>query len=93
MLELGDAAPGYHAGLAPECTGLDGVVCVGPLMKNLYDVLPANLRLFYQPDPSALQPQDVTALLHTGDTVVVKGSKKIFFVRQFVPKLIEALKA
>lgn len=93
MLELGDAAPGYHAGLAPECAGLDGVVCVGPLMKNLYDALPQNLRLFYQPDPAALQPQDITSLLHAGDTVVVKGSKKIFFVRQFVPKLIEALKA
>jgi UDP-N-acetylmuramoyl-tripeptide--D-alanyl-D-alanine ligase len=31
--------------------------------------------------------------LRRGDVVVVKGSKKIFWVNKFVPKLVAALQA
>ena len=41
MLELGAEAPAYHQALAPHLSGIDGVYCVGPLMRHLYERLPA----------------------------------------------------
>jgi UDP-N-acetylmuramoyl-tripeptide--D-alanyl-D-alanine ligase len=93
MLELGADAPAYHVKLAKDLSGIDGVYCVGPLMRHLYDLLPANYALGWHEDPATLEPQKVAALLQTGDVVVVKGSKKMFWVNKFVPKLLAALQA
>ncbi len=38
MLELGADAPAYHEELAKHLPGIDGVYCVGPLMRHLYDL-------------------------------------------------------
>ena len=35
-------------------------------------------------------PQEIAALLRDGDVVVVKGSKKMFWVNKFVPRLLAA---
>ena len=91
MLELGGDSAAYHAGLAAECRHLDGVVCVGPLMKNLYDALPAGVGVAYYPDPATVEPRDVAKRLVPGDTVVIKGSKKIFWVRNFAKELMAEL--
>ena len=91
MLELGPDAPAYHVKLAKDLPGIDGVYCVGPLMRHLYDLLPANHALGWHDDPATLEPQKVAALLQSGDVVVVKGSKKMFWVNKFVPKLLAAL--
>ena len=40
MLELGADAPAYHEKLAGHLPGIDGVYCVGPLMRHLYDLVP-----------------------------------------------------
>ena len=93
MLELGAEAPAYHEKLARDLPGIDGVYCVGPLMRHLYDLLPANRALGWHEDPTTLEPQKVAALLQSGDVVVVKGSKKMFWVNKFVPKLLAALQA
>ncbi|WP_409192308.1 UDP-N-acetylmuramoyl-tripeptide--D-alanyl-D-alanine ligase [Bradyrhizobium sp. RDM4] len=93
MLELGDDAPGYHTGMAAHLAGIDGVYCVGPLMRHLYDVLPAGKGLGWHDDPATLKPNDVASLLKAGDVVVVKGSKKMFWVNKFVPALVAALQA
>jgi UDP-N-acetylmuramoyl-tripeptide--D-alanyl-D-alanine ligase len=93
MLELGADAPAYHVKLARDLPGIDGVYCVGPLMRHLYDLLPANRALGWHEDPATLEPQKVAALLQSGDVVVVKGSKKMFWVNKFVPKLLAALQA
>ncbi|MET4386467.1 UDP-N-acetylmuramoyl-tripeptide--D-alanyl-D-alanine ligase [Bradyrhizobium sp. F1.4.3] len=93
MLELGGDAPGYHTGLAAHLAGIDGVYCVGPLMRGLYDLLPAGKGLGWHDDPATLGPSDVAALLKAGDVVVVKGSKKMFWVNKFVPGLVAALQA
>jgi UDP-N-acetylmuramoyl-tripeptide--D-alanyl-D-alanine ligase len=93
MLELGPDAPAYHQRLANDLTGIDGVYCVGPLMRHLYDLLPAGQGLGWHDDPATLEPQKVAALLQSGDVVVVKGSKKMFWVNKFVPKLLAALQA
>jgi UDP-N-acetylmuramoyl-tripeptide--D-alanyl-D-alanine ligase len=93
MLELGADAPAYHERLAGDLPGLDGVYCVGPLMRHLYDRVPAGRALGWHEDPATLDPQEIAALLRGGDVVVVKGSKKMFWVNKFVPRLLAALEA
>ena len=93
MLELGDDAPDYHTALARHLDGIDAVYCVGPLMRHLYDVLPAGKGLGWHDDPATLKPGEVADLLRAGDVVVVKGSKKMFWVNKFVPGLVAALQA
>ena len=93
MLELGADAPAYHEKLAGDLPGIDGVYCVGPLMRHLYDLVPAERALGWHEDPATLDPQEIAALLRDGDVVVVKGSKKMFWVNKFVPRLLAALQA
>jgi UDP-N-acetylmuramoyl-tripeptide--D-alanyl-D-alanine ligase len=93
MLELGADAPAYHTKLAKDLPGLDGIYCVGPLMRHLYDLVPAERALGWHEDPATLDPQQIAALLRDGDVVVVKGSKKMFWVNKFVPRLLAALQA
>jgi len=93
MLELGPDAPAYHERLAKHLPDIDGVYCVGPLMRHLYDLVPAANRLGWHDDPATLEPQQVAAQLREGDVVVVKGSKKMFWVNKFVPRLLAALQA
>jgi UDP-N-acetylmuramoyl-tripeptide--D-alanyl-D-alanine ligase len=93
MLELGGDAPAYHKDIARHLAGIDGIYCVGPLMRNLYELLPAAKGLGWHDDPVTLRPQDVAGLLKAGDVVVVKGSKKMFWVNKFVPGLVAALQA
>jgi UDP-N-acetylmuramoyl-tripeptide--D-alanyl-D-alanine ligase len=93
MLELGVEAPAYHQALAKHLAGIDGVYCVGPLMRHLYDLLPAGKGLGWHEDPATLEPKEIATLLRGGDVVVVKGSKKMFWVNKFVPRLVAALQA
>jgi UDP-N-acetylmuramoyl-tripeptide--D-alanyl-D-alanine ligase len=93
MLELGTEAPVYHEALAKHLPGIDGVYCVGPLMRHLYDRLPPHQVLGWHDDPATLDPQTVAALLKAGDAVVIKGSKKMFWVNKFAQRLLAALQA
>jgi len=93
MLELGADAPAYHEKLAGDLSGIDGIYCVGPLMRHLYELVPAERALGWHEDPATLDPQQIAALLRDGDVVVVKGSKKMFWVNKFVPRLLAALQA
>ena len=93
MLELGADAPAYHTKLVSDLPGIDGIYCVGPLMRHLYDLVPADRALGWHEDPATLDPQEIAALLRNGDVVVVKGSKKMFWVNKFVPRLLAALQA
>jgi UDP-N-acetylmuramoyl-tripeptide--D-alanyl-D-alanine ligase len=93
MLELGADAPAYHVKLAQELPDIDGIYCVGPLMRHLYDLVPAERALGWHEDPVTLDPREIAALLRDGDVVVVKGSKKMFWVNKFVPRLLAALQA
>ena len=93
MLELGTEAPAYHKKLAKDLPGIDCVYCVGPLMRHLYDLVPGEQALGWHDDPATLDPQEIAALLRDGDVVVVKGSKKMFWVNKFVPRLLAALQS
>jgi UDP-N-acetylmuramoyl-tripeptide--D-alanyl-D-alanine ligase len=93
MLELGPEAAAYHEGLAGHLNDIDGVYCVGPLMHHLYRLVPDGKGLGWHGDPATLQPKEIAGLLSAGDVVVVKGSKKMFWVNKFVPGLLAALQA
>ena len=75
MLELGERGPDLHRELANEilADGVDLVFCCGPLMQNLWDVLPASRRGTYAKDAAALEAH-VLAAARAGDIVMIKGS-------------------
>lgn len=74
MLELGTFGPAEHAGLAPDvAASADVLFACGPLMRGLYDAVPAGLRGAHAPDSAALAPVVAAAVL-PGDAVLVKGS-------------------
>ena len=75
MLELGPAAADLHRALADAviANGVDLVFCCGPLMRALWQDLPASRRGGYADNSSALEPQVVSAI-RAGDVVMVKGS-------------------
>jgi UDP-N-acetylmuramoyl-tripeptide--D-alanyl-D-alanine ligase len=62
-------------------------------MRHLHDLLPADKSLGWHEDPATLEPREIAALLRRDDVVVVKGSKKMFWVNKFVPRLVAALQA
>ena len=91
MLELGPEQVRYHQELAPVCTHVDGVFCVGPLMKNLYDALPEEKRLGHIESVENMDLAPLLAHFKEGDTVLLKGSKMMFWVYDFAEKIKAAL--
>jgi UDP-N-acetylmuramoyl-tripeptide--D-alanyl-D-alanine ligase len=74
MLELGDEGPAEHAGLADSVIGsVDCLFTCGPLMRTLYDAVPATLHGAHSADSAALAPL-VAAAIAPGDAILVKGS-------------------
>lgn len=74
MLELGEAGPCEHAALAPEVLrSADLLFACGPLMRTLYDAIPAPRRAAHAADSAALAPL-VAAAVRPGDAILVKGS-------------------
>jgi UDP-N-acetylmuramoyl-tripeptide--D-alanyl-D-alanine ligase len=74
MLELGAAGPAEHVGLAEDvCSSADLLFTCGPLMRHLYDSVPAALQGGHAPDSAALAPI-VAGAVAAGDAVLVKGS-------------------
>lgn len=74
MLELGDFGPAEHAGLAPDVSAAaDVVYACGPLMRHLFEALPAAQRGILADDSATLAPI-VADAVRPGDTVLIKGS-------------------
>ncbi|WP_066705550.1 UDP-N-acetylmuramoyl-tripeptide--D-alanyl-D-alanine ligase [Celeribacter ethanolicus] len=76
MLELGVKERAIHEGLAalPWFAAVDAVHCVGPLMRALYDALPAERRgVWFETAKDAVPA--LQTLVGPGDVVLVKGSK------------------
>lgn len=75
MRELGERGPELHAGLAPDvaAASVDLVFAAGPLMRHLFDALPAKCRRLHQL-ASAELIAPLKAELRAGDVVLVKGS-------------------
>ena len=91
MLELGEAAPRYHADLARHCGPIDGVFCVGERVRVLYDALAPGQRLGHAERADAAFVDLCAATLRPGDAVLVKASNGIFWANGFVDGLIAAL--
>jgi UDP-N-acetylmuramoyl-tripeptide--D-alanyl-D-alanine ligase len=74
MLELGEAAPAEHQGLAPDVLAhADLLFTCGPLMQGLHDAIPPSRRGAHAADSASLAPLLLDAL-RLGDAVLVKGS-------------------
>ncbi len=75
MKELGPDEIALHAGLAhlDATKKLDVIHCVGPLMKSLYDLLPAHQRGEWAETAADLLPA-LSSHLDSGDVVLAKGS-------------------
>lgn len=74
MLELGDAGPAEHAGLADAViNSVDCLFTCGPLMRNLFEAVPQSLHGAHTADSAALAPV-VAAAVAKGDAILVKGS-------------------
>ena len=76
MLELGDDAAAMHAAIAdlPSVKNVELMHCAGPLMRRLYDSLPADRRGEWR-ETAADLAASVRQLAAPGDVVLVKGSK------------------
>ena len=88
MLELGAEGPELHAGLAGPVreAGIDRVFAAGPLMRRLWDALPAEIRGHWAGTAAELQ-EPLLAALRPGDAVMIKGS-----LGSRMGPLVEALK-
>jgi UDP-N-acetylmuramoyl-tripeptide--D-alanyl-D-alanine ligase len=75
MLELGSKGRALHRALVKSvaANAVDLVFCCGPLMRNLWQALPAARRGGYAEDSAALEAQVLSAI-RAGDVVMVKGS-------------------
>ena len=75
MLELGPRGRALHRGLLEPvvANAVDLVFCCGPLMRALWQALPASRRGGYGEDSAALEAQVMSAI-RAGDAVMVKGS-------------------
>src|SRR5262249_11960063 len=73
--ELGDRAGEFHGELVEPviANDVDLVFCAGPLMRRLWERLPAERRGGYAETSAALEA-DVLAAVRGGDVVMVKGS-------------------
>jgi UDP-N-acetylmuramoyl-tripeptide--D-alanyl-D-alanine ligase len=92
MLELGADGPAYHRNLAPLCADLDGVFCIGEGMRALADALAAAGRPGYwqaQADDALLDR--LAAALRAGDMLLVKGSNRVFWVKNYLDRLLQRL--
>jgi UDP-N-acetylmuramoyl-tripeptide--D-alanyl-D-alanine ligase len=75
MLELGPDGAELHRSLveAIAAAKVDLVFCAGPLMRELWEVLPATQRGGYAETAMELQAEVISAI-HPGDAIMVKGS-------------------
>ena len=91
MLELGEAEVQSHIELAQAAAKLDSVLCVGQLVQHTFERLPHHVarNCFAEADEALLD--DLCAVLEEGDTLLVKGSNRIFWSRGFVNALVERL--
>ena len=96
MLELGDQSAEFHAGLAELCRELDGVFCAGEGMRALVEELQGLQQgklVEFWPDASDELIARLKTELRPNDTLLVKGSNRVFWVNDFVSRLLTALAA
>lgn len=75
MLELGEFAPKLHAELVEPVilNGVDLVFAAGPMMKEMFDALPADKKGLWAPTASDIEAA-LLEEIRAGDAVMIKGS-------------------
>lgn len=75
MRELGETAPELHQSLLEplKAAGVDTVFAAGPLMRHLFDALPASMRGAHAISADELLPL-LQKQLREGDLILIKGS-------------------
>lgn len=74
MLELGPNEIAIHKNLADACADIHQVFTCGPLMKHLFDALPAHRRGAHSVNAEGLAPLVVQAI-QPGDVISIKSSR------------------
>ena len=93
MAELGDQTAELHASLVNELNTLDGVISVGDAMNSYaYEYLESHVKLGTFDDVTGLI-SFCAETLKPNDILLVKGSNTVFWTRNFVPNLVEALES
>ena len=91
MAELGDQTEELHASLISELNTLDGVISVGSAMNSFaYDHLIPEIK-WGTFDGTVGLASYCREILERDDVVLVKGSNTVFWTRNFVTELVEAL--
>lgn len=85
MLELGELSQPSHQQVANEAVGLDGVVTIGDGFRNS----PGNWGHYSSCDE--IEMSKLTSQIKKGDTILIKGSNKVFWQSKFVEKLVKQL--
>ncbi|MYH14379.1 MAG: UDP-N-acetylmuramoyl-tripeptide--D-alanyl-D-alanine ligase [Gammaproteobacteria bacterium] len=93
MLELGAEGEAYHRGLAEACRHIDRVVAVGEGMRVLYEELAGSQRWVWRERADDALLEELVGGIRAGDRVLVKGSNRVFWARQFADRLGSALEA
>jgi UDP-N-acetylmuramoyl-tripeptide--D-alanyl-D-alanine ligase len=91
MLELGEESADFHRGLAQFAASLDGVFCVGHGMRPLHEALGPPRALGWQEEPDEILLDRLAELLRPGDVLLVKGSNRVFWVREYVSRILARL--
>ena len=92
MAELGDQSASLHAKLVDQLRVLDGVISVGNEMNtHAYQRLESPLKWGAFDGVQGLVSY-CRGILEPDDIVLVKGSNTVFWTRNFVPDLVEALR-
>ncbi|MFP6796616.1 MAG: UDP-N-acetylmuramoyl-tripeptide--D-alanyl-D-alanine ligase, partial [Pseudomonadales bacterium] len=90
MLELGEDSANYHRELEAHMDGIDGVVCVGKHMRALDACLDRKHRMNHFERADRALIDYLLSVTRTGDILLVKGSRGIFWSQGFVASLTDA---
>ncbi len=88
MLELGDRSAEFHVGLEQDCRRLDGVFLVGERMRPLADKLRNGVLIDYRREAEGVIDVLLSSLKQA-DTLLIKGSNRIFWAKNFVQQLTD----
>jgi len=90
MLELGESGKAAHRAMIESCRSLDGVLTFGEGFKGAEDTL-GNIHWGHYSSVAELNLNELAGKLEVGDTILIKGSNKIFWVNKFVEALCAVL--
>lgn len=86
MLELGESGNAAHRDMIESCRSLDGVVTFGEGFEGAQELL-GDIHWGHYESVSEFSLDELADKLKEGDTILIKGSNKVFWVNNFVEAL------